>query len=61
MKPLEVHLFDCDENLYDQNLKIKFLDKIRDEEKFQSFDHLKIQLKKDKEICKRTLIKKGFH
>jgi riboflavin kinase/FMN adenylyltransferase len=58
---LEVHLFNCDENLYDQNLKIKFLDKIRDEEKFQSFDHLKIQLKKDKEICKRTLIKKGFH
>ena len=57
---LEVHLFDCEENLYDLNLKIEFIEKIRDEVKFQSFDHLKIQLEKDKEVCKRTLISKGI-
>ena len=57
---LEVHLFDCEENLYDLNLKIEFIEKIRDEVKFQSFDHLKIQLEKDKEVCKRTLISIGI-
>lgn len=58
---LEVHLFDFNENLYDQKLRVLFLAKIRDEEKFESLSALKIQLKKDKEICKRSLIKKGLH
>jgi riboflavin kinase/FMN adenylyltransferase len=58
---LEVHLFDCDKDLYGQKLKISFLEKIRDEQKFESLDALKTQLKKDKEICKRSLIKKGLH
>lgn len=58
---LEAHLFDCDKDLYGQKLKIYFLEKIRDEQKFESLDDLKTQLKKDKEICKRSLIKKGLH
>ena len=58
---LEVHLFDCDKDLYGQKLKISFLEKIRDEQKFESLDALKTRLKKDKEICKRSLIKKGLH
>ena len=58
---LEVHLFDCDKDLYGQKLKISFLEKIRDEQKFESLDALKTRLKKDKEICKRNLIKKGLH
>jgi riboflavin kinase/FMN adenylyltransferase len=58
---LEVHLFDCSKDLYGQKLKIFFLEKIREEQKFESLDALKIQLLKDKEICKRTLIKKGLH
>lgn len=58
---LEVHLFDCEKDLYGQKLKISFLEKIRDEQKFESLDALKTQLKKDKEICKRSLIKKGLH
>jgi riboflavin kinase/FMN adenylyltransferase len=58
---LEVHLFDCSKDLYGQKLKIFFLEKIREEQKFESLDALKNQLLKDKEICKRTLIKKGLH
>jgi riboflavin kinase/FMN adenylyltransferase len=58
---LEAHLFDCEKDLYSQKLKISFLEKIRDEQRFESLDALKIQLKKDKEICKRILIKKGLH
>ena len=52
---LEVHLFDFDQSLYDQKLQVFFLKKIRDEIKFNSLEELKSQLKKDQEICKRTL------
>jgi riboflavin kinase/FMN adenylyltransferase len=58
---LEVHLFDCNEDLYHKKLRVSFIKKIREEQKFESLDALKAQLKKDKEICKRTLIEKGLH
>lgn len=44
---LEVHLHDTDENLYDQYFKITFLDKIRDEVKFNSLDDLRLQIERD--------------
>ena len=55
---LEVHIFDLNRDLYGKTLQISFLEKIRDEKKFESLEALKIQLIKDKEICKETLIKK---
>lgn len=58
---LEVHLFRFDEDLYGKKLKIFFHEKIREEQKFKSLNALKRQLEKDKEICKRSLIKKGLH
>jgi len=58
---LEVHLFDCELDLYNQELQLSFLEKIREEQKFDSVEELKIQLQKDKEICKRTLAKKYLH
>lgn len=45
---LEVFLLDVDEDLYDQNIKVSLLDRLRDEQKFESVEALKIQLKKDK-------------
>jgi riboflavin kinase/FMN adenylyltransferase len=45
---LEVHFLDFDENIYGETLSIAFLERIRDEEKFDSLDHLKLQLHKDK-------------
>lgn len=49
---LEVHLFDFNEDLYGQTLQIEFCQKIRDEIKFPSFDHLKKQIEQDVKIAK---------
>ncbi len=46
---LEIHLFDFNENIYQQRLKVFFHKRIRDEKKFGSLDALKSQLKKDKQ------------
>lgn len=54
---LEVYLFEFNQTLYDHNLRVFFLKKIRDEIKFNSLDELKAQLLKDQEICKRTIAK----
>lgn len=47
---LEVHFFDFDKNLYDKNITISFLKRIRDEQKFDSIEDLKNQLEKDKDF-----------
>ena len=44
----EVHIFDFKSNIYDEKIKIKFLEKIRDEKKFKNLQLLKKQLIKDK-------------
>ncbi|MBR2526000.1 bifunctional riboflavin kinase/FAD synthetase [bacterium] len=46
-KLVEVHILNFDEDIYGQNIKISFLDKIRDEKKFQSLTELKEQITKD--------------
>ena len=48
-KTIEVHFFDFDADLYDKNLQIDLLSRLRDEQKFDSLDELKLQLAKDKE------------
>jgi len=49
---LEVHLFNgYSENLYDSNIWIEFLERIRSEKKFSSVKKLTDQLKKDKSKC----------
>ncbi|MFC2126935.1 bifunctional riboflavin kinase/FAD synthetase [Bacteroidota bacterium] len=45
---IEVHLFDFNLDIYNQQLKIELLDFIRDEQKFESLEHLKEQLLLDK-------------
>lgn len=47
-KSIEVHIFDFDQEVYGQNLTIFFVQKIRDEQKFNSLEQLKNQLSKDK-------------
>ena len=46
---LEVHLFDFDDDIYEQALQVCFVKKIRDEQKFESIDALKIQIGADAE------------
>ncbi len=52
---LEVHLFDFAGNLYGQHLRIDFLHKIRDEEKFADLDALKARIARDCDIAREFL------
>ncbi len=47
---LEVHLFNFNASIYNQEIRIEFLTRIRNEEKFNSLEELKAQLKKDQEF-----------
>lgn len=44
---LEVHLFDFNEIIYGKFIRVEFLKKIRDEQKFNSLDELVAQIKQD--------------
>ena len=41
---LEIHLFDFDGDIYGAHVHVEFLHKLRDEERFDSFDDLKAQI-----------------
>jgi riboflavin kinase/FMN adenylyltransferase len=43
----ESHIFNFNENIYGKNIKIEFLDFIRDEKKFSSVEELKNQIRMD--------------
>lgn len=50
-KTIEVNIFDFDREIYGETLKVEFLQKIRNEQKFNGLDELKAQIAKDKETC----------
>jgi riboflavin kinase/FMN adenylyltransferase len=52
---LEVHLLDLDEDLYGAELRVRFHDRIRDEERFESVDALVRQIGGDVEEARRLL------
>ncbi len=55
---MEVHFFNPQiTNLYDKEIYIEFLERIRDENKFESKEDLKQQLIKDEKLCKNLLNK----
>jgi riboflavin kinase/FMN adenylyltransferase len=54
-KTIEIHFFDFKEDLYDLNIQIDMLHRLRDERKFDSLDALKEQLAKDKEASLRYI------
>ena len=45
---IEVHLLDFSENIYGQEIQINVIERLRDEQKFESFEALKSQLEIDK-------------
>ena len=49
-RTIETHIFNFDEDIYGLDIKVTFLDKIRDEVKFESLDALRSQLEKDREL-----------
>lgn len=48
---LEVHIFYFREDIYGEFIIIRFIDKLRDEKKFNSVAELKQQLEIDKQVC----------
>jgi riboflavin kinase/FMN adenylyltransferase len=46
---IEVHLINWDGDLYGHTIGVSFIDRIRDEIKFDSLEKLQAQLEKDKE------------
>ena len=51
---LEVHLFNFSGNLYNKLLSVEFLKFIRKEKKFKNVNELRVQIKKDLNIAKKT-------
>ncbi len=47
-KTMEVHIFNFGLNIYGREIKVEFIDRIRDEQKFHSVDALRQQLEQDK-------------
>jgi len=52
---LEAHLFDFDGDLYGQRIEVKFVAKLRDEEKFAGLDALRTQMDRDAAEARRIL------
>jgi riboflavin kinase/FMN adenylyltransferase len=58
---LEVHLFDFAGDLYGQHLRVDFLHKIRDEQKFPDLETLKARIGRDCEIARELLAANEKH
>lgn len=54
-KTIEVHIFDFNEDLYNEKITVHFLTKIREEQKFASLDLLIEALKEDEQFSKEYL------
>lgn len=52
---VEVHIFDFNEDLYDKELKVRFVSKIRSEQKFDDLQSLKEQIAIDEEKVREIL------
>jgi riboflavin kinase/FMN adenylyltransferase len=52
---LEVHLFDFDKDIYGAHIEVSFVQKIRDEKRFESFDALKQQIHLDAQQARTIL------
>ncbi len=50
---IETHILDFDEEIYGREVKVYFINYMRDEEKYDSLDELVIQLKKDEEFARK--------
>ena len=52
---LETHIFDFEKDIYGRRITVQFIEKIREEVKFDSIDLLKSQINKDIEEAKKIL------
>jgi riboflavin kinase / FMN adenylyltransferase len=52
---LEAHLFDADGDWYNKHVRVEFIARLRDTQRFDGIEMLTAQLKKDEEHARRTL------
>jgi len=52
---IEAHIFERIDDLYDKQIHIQFMEYVRDEQKFNSMEELKIQLDDDRQVSRRAL------
>ena len=50
-RTIETHILGFDEDIYGLDIKVTFLEKIRDEVQFASLEELKVQLNQDRQTC----------
>ncbi len=51
IKTIETNIFDFDDEIYGLDIQVTFLERIRDEVKFNSLEDLRVQLEKDRDVC----------
>jgi riboflavin kinase/FMN adenylyltransferase len=56
---LEVHLFDHDEDLYGEHLRVRFLKKLRDEAKYDGLPELQAAIARDARQAREFFLKHG--
>jgi riboflavin kinase/FMN adenylyltransferase len=56
---LEVHLFDVAEELYGRHLRVRFVERLRDEEKYPDLDALRAAIARDVAMAKEFFAKHG--
>jgi riboflavin kinase/FMN adenylyltransferase len=56
---LEVHLFDVAEELYGRHLRVRFVERLRDEEKYLDLDALRAAIARDVAMAKEFFAKHG--
>lgn len=54
-KSIEVHLFDFSEEIYADDVQVKFIQRLRDEQKFSGKEALIVQLKEDEALAREVL------
>jgi riboflavin kinase/FMN adenylyltransferase len=54
-RKLEVHLLDFDNDIYGQELEVRFVERLRDEIKLPDLDALKAQIAKDSAKARKAL------
>ena len=57
---IEVHFFDFNKNIYNEHLTVEILNRIRDEQKFESLIELKKQIEQDKIVALQYKIQNNF-
>ncbi|MBV8377414.1 MAG: bifunctional riboflavin kinase/FAD synthetase [Verrucomicrobia bacterium] len=51
---LELHLFDFDQEIYDEDVEVAFLEYLRPEQKFSGVDELRAQIERDAEKARKV-------